>query len=248
MGLASGAVAGMVAITPAAGFVGPMASLLIGALAAIASFTAVRLRPRFGLDDALDVFAVHGVAATLGALLTGVFASTAVNPAGADGSLLLVGKQALGISVTLLFSGGVSFLLYKVVNALTPLPRRGARRVDRPRRGRGGRARVHHRRSRLRSGCGPDLRWKYPNTSRGCACRPRRALALPRTPHAPARACGDLPARCRRRPLPATPAAGPPAPIERLLFSTTCTGGMPAADALVTRTAPIAQPPGGIER
>ena len=121
VGLASGAVAGMVAITPAAGFVTPASSLVIGVLAAGASFAAVRLRPRLGLDDALDVFAVHGVAATLGALLTGVLASTAVNSAGADGSLLLVGKQALGVFTTLAFSGLVSFVLYKVVNAITPL-------------------------------------------------------------------------------------------------------------------------------
>jgi Amt family ammonium transporter len=121
VGLASGAVAGMVAITPAAGFVPPVASLVIGVLAAAASFTAVRYRPRLGLDDALDVFAVHGVAATLGALLTGVFASTSVNSGAADGSLGLVGKQAVGVVATLAFSGGVSFLLYKLVNAITPL-------------------------------------------------------------------------------------------------------------------------------
>jgi Amt family ammonium transporter len=121
VGLASGAVAGMVAITPAAGFVKPMAALALGALAALASFGAIRLRPKLGLDDALDVFAVHGVAATLGALLTGAFASTAVNAAGADGSLLLVGKQAVGVFVTMLFSGALSYGLYKLVGAITPL-------------------------------------------------------------------------------------------------------------------------------
>jgi len=121
VGLASGAVAGMVAITPAAGFVAPGSSLVIGALAALASFGAIRLRPRLGLDDSLDVFAVHGVAATLGALLTGVFASTAVNAAGADGSLGLVGKQAVGVFTTLLYSGALSFALYKLVGAITPL-------------------------------------------------------------------------------------------------------------------------------
>jgi Amt family ammonium transporter len=121
VGLASGAVAGMVAITPAAGFVTPMSGLLIGGLAALASFGAIRLRPRLGLDDSLDVFAVHGVAATLGALLTGVLASTAVNSAGADGSLALLGKQAVGVGVTMLFSGVVSFALYKLVGIITPL-------------------------------------------------------------------------------------------------------------------------------
>jgi Amt family ammonium transporter len=121
VGLASGAVAGMVAITPAAGFVPPMAGLAIGALAALASFGAVRLRPRLGLDDSLDVFAVHGVAATLGAVLTGAFASTAVNSAGADGSVALVAKQAMGIAVTLVWSGALSFGLLKLVGAITPL-------------------------------------------------------------------------------------------------------------------------------
>ncbi|HET6414294.1 MAG TPA: ammonium transporter [Anaeromyxobacter sp.] len=121
VGLASGAVAGLVAITPAAGFVTPLASLVVGALAAGASFAAVRIRPRLGLDDALDVFAVHGVAATVGALLTGALASTAINPGGADGSPLLVGKQMVGIAATLLYSGGLSFVLFKLVGALTPL-------------------------------------------------------------------------------------------------------------------------------
>ena len=121
VGLASGAVAGMVAITPAAGFVRPMAALALGALAAGASFTAVRFRPRLGLDDSLDVFAVHGVAATLGAVLTGAFASAAVNSAGADGSALLVAKQALGVTVTLVFSGVLSFGILKLVSLVTPL-------------------------------------------------------------------------------------------------------------------------------
>jgi Amt family ammonium transporter len=121
VGLASGAVAGMVAITPAAGFVTPLASLALGGLAALASFSAVRLRPRLGLDDSLDVFAVHGVAATLGALLTGVLASKAVNDGGADGSLALLGVQALGVVATLAWSAALSFALFKLVALVTPL-------------------------------------------------------------------------------------------------------------------------------
>lgn len=121
VGLASGAVAGMVAITPAAGFVGPMPALLLGALASLASFAAVRLRPRLGLDDSLDVFAVHGVAATVGAVLTGALASTAVNTGGADASLLLVAKQALGVTITLVWSGALSFAILKLVSLVTPL-------------------------------------------------------------------------------------------------------------------------------
>jgi Amt family ammonium transporter len=111
----------MVAITPASGFVTPVASLLIGALAGLASLLAVRLRPRLGVDDSLDVFAVHGVAATLGALLTGVFATKLVNPDGADGSLSLLGWQAVGVAVTFAWSGALSFVLYKLVGFVFPL-------------------------------------------------------------------------------------------------------------------------------
>jgi len=121
VGLASGAVAGMVAITPAAGFVTPASALLIGALAGIASLLAVRYRPRLGVDDSLDVFGVHGVAATLGALLTGLLATKLVNPGGADGGLGLMGWQAVGVLATLAWSGVLSFVLYKVVGAVFPL-------------------------------------------------------------------------------------------------------------------------------
>jgi len=121
VGLASGAVAGMVAITPAAGFVTPLASLGLGAVAALLSFGAVRVRPKLGLDDSLDVFAVHGVAATFGALATGLLATKAVNEAGADGSLALLGVQAVGVLVTFAWSGGLSFLLFKLVGIITPL-------------------------------------------------------------------------------------------------------------------------------
>jgi Amt family ammonium transporter len=121
VGIASGAVAGMVAITPAAGFVTPLSGIVLGTAAGLASFGAVRIRPRLGLDDSLDVFAVHGVGATVGALLTGVLATTAVNPAGADASLALLGKQALGVVVTLVYSGLLSFGILKLVALLTPL-------------------------------------------------------------------------------------------------------------------------------
>lgn len=121
IGLASGAVAGLVAITPAAGFVTPLAAIAIGALAALASLTAVRYRPRLGIDDSLDVFAVHGVAATIGALLTGVFATKSINPDAADGSVRLLGVQALGVLATYAWSAALSFALIKIVGAITPL-------------------------------------------------------------------------------------------------------------------------------
>jgi ammonium transporter, Amt family len=124
VGAATGAVVGLVAITPACGYVTPMASLLIGALAATASFWAVQLKHRFAADDALDVFACHGVAGIVGALLTGVFATKAANSGysgGIDGNWGQVGVQALGVTVTILFVGLGSFVLLKLIGAVMPL-------------------------------------------------------------------------------------------------------------------------------
>lgn len=130
VGGATGAVAGLVAITPAAGYVSPLAALAIGALAACASYAAIHLRNRTQIDDALDVFACHGVAGIVGALLTGVFATTSVNPAGADGLLAgnvrLFGVQALAVVVTIAFTAPVTALvlgrLAAVGSLRVPLP------------------------------------------------------------------------------------------------------------------------------
>ena len=113
VGAATGAVIGLVAITPAAGFVSTGSALAIGSLAAMVSYGAMQLRARTSVDDTLDVFACHGVAGIMGALLTGVFASKVVNPAGADGLLHgggfhQLGIQALAVSVTILLSGGLT--------------------------------------------------------------------------------------------------------------------------------------------
>ncbi|MDB4908757.1 MAG: ammonium transporter [Gemmatimonadetes bacterium] len=125
VGAATGAVVGLVAITPAAGFVTPPSALIIGALAAAASYGAMQLRARTQLDDALDVFACHGVAGILGAILTGVFASKAVNPAGADGLLAgnpgLVGIQAIAVLATMAFSGAVTAVVLVAIRAFMPL-------------------------------------------------------------------------------------------------------------------------------
>jgi Amt family ammonium transporter len=132
LGGASGAVAGLVAVTPAAGFVMPMASLVIGILAGAICYGAVSIKPAFGYDDALDVVGVHMVGGTLGALLTGVFATKDVNPAiptltlGLDGGLLygypsLMMKQAIAIVATYVFCGLGTFLLLSVINAIIPL-------------------------------------------------------------------------------------------------------------------------------
>jgi Amt family ammonium transporter len=125
LGAASGAVAGLVAITPAAGFVSPLASIAIGALGGIACFGVVAFRSKTGVDDSLDVFGVHGIGGTLGALLTGVFASKAINPAGADGLLAGNGKQlgvqALAVLITWVYSAVVTFVLLKSIDAVMGL-------------------------------------------------------------------------------------------------------------------------------
>ncbi len=125
LGAASGAVAGLVAITPASGFVGPVASILIGGIAGVICFSAVNLKARLGYDDSLDVVGVHCVGGTTGALLTGFFASKAVNPAGADGLLFgnpaQLGIQAVAVVATLVFAFVGAFILLKVVDALVGL-------------------------------------------------------------------------------------------------------------------------------
>ncbi|GGR08433.1 ammonium transporter [Deinococcus ruber] len=125
VGAATGAVVGLVAITPACGYVSPMASIVIGVVAASASFWAVQLKHRFRLDDALDVFACHGVAGIVGALLTGVFASKWVNQTIAggvvDGNWSQLGTQFIGVLTTLAFVGVGSFVLLKLIGLVMPL-------------------------------------------------------------------------------------------------------------------------------
>mgnify|MGYP002778634093 CR=1 FL=1 len=126
VGAATGAVVGLVAVTPAAGFVTPAGALALGALAAPASFAALHLRARTRLDDALDVFACHGVAGIVGALLTGVFATKAVNAAGADGLLAgggprLIGVQALAVVATMAFAGAFTAGILGAIRLVTAL-------------------------------------------------------------------------------------------------------------------------------
>ncbi|MBI2852215.1 MAG: ammonium transporter [Chloroflexi bacterium] len=123
LGTATGAVVGLVAITPAAGFVPPWAGIPIGAIAAIISYYTMLFRARkMGLDESLDVWACHGMGGTWGAIATGIFASAAVNSAGADGLLAgnaaLLGKQFIGVAAVWGFSFGVSWVLAKVVKAV----------------------------------------------------------------------------------------------------------------------------------
>jgi Amt family ammonium transporter len=125
VGGATGIVVGLVAITPAAGFVSPMGALALGAIAAFPSYFAIVWRSRTRLDDSLDVFAGHGIGGTTGALLTGVFALKAWNSAGADG--LLAGNpgqlavQALGVATSLVYAGVMTFVILKLLGLVTVL-------------------------------------------------------------------------------------------------------------------------------
>ncbi len=119
LGAASGAVAGLVAITPGSGFVSPISSVIIGGAAGIICYTAVMMKARFGYDDALDVVGVHGVGGVFGAVATGIFASKAINPAGADG--LIYGNwstflhQLIAVGATVAFAAvGTTVILYGV--------------------------------------------------------------------------------------------------------------------------------------
>ncbi|HYB89475.1 MAG TPA: ammonium transporter [Candidatus Binataceae bacterium] len=125
LGAASGAVAGLVAITPASGFVGPLAALAIGGVAGVLCYFAVRLKALFGYDDALDVVGVHGAGGTWGAIATGIFASVAVNSAGADGLLYghpgQVVVQVIAVGATIAFAFVGSLVLLKIVDATVGL-------------------------------------------------------------------------------------------------------------------------------
>ncbi len=125
LGLASGAVGGLVAITPAAGFVNITGAIVIGIAAGIIPFFAVAaLKPKLGYDDTLDAFGIHGIGGTVGAILTGVFADPAINEAGKGllfgnpGQLLI---QLIAVAVTFVYSGLVTFIIFKVVKTLVGL-------------------------------------------------------------------------------------------------------------------------------
>jgi Amt family ammonium transporter len=125
VGISIGAVAGMVAITPAAGYVAPSVSILIGLVAGVASNLVSNWRARTRLDDSLDVFACHGMGAIWGMLATGIFASAALNSAGANGLAYgnpgLLGVQAFAIVVVAAFSFFGSYALLKLINLFTPV-------------------------------------------------------------------------------------------------------------------------------
>jgi Amt family ammonium transporter len=112
LGLASGAVAGLVAITPAAGFVNPQGALIIGLIAGAGCYaSAVWLKKIFGYDDSLDAFGVHGIGGIIGALLTGLLADASINSLGAGASVM---KQLMGVGVTIVWSGVATWIILMV--------------------------------------------------------------------------------------------------------------------------------------
>jgi len=120
LGAASGAVAGLVAITPASGFVGPMSAIVIGLVAGFICYYAINLKTKLGYDDSLDVVGVHGVGGTWGALATGLFASKAINSAGNDGLFFgnpsLLGIQALSVVSAWVYSFVVTLIILKILD------------------------------------------------------------------------------------------------------------------------------------
>ena len=120
LGAASGAVAGLVAITPAAGFVGPVSAVIIGVVAGVLCYGAVMMKGRIGYDDSLDVVGVHGVGGTWGALATGLFASVAVNAGGANGLFFGNPKQLVvqagAVCASAVYAFLVTWVLFKVLD------------------------------------------------------------------------------------------------------------------------------------
>lgn len=125
LGLISGAVAGLVAITPAAGFVTPVAAIIIGFIGGILCFLGIMLKTKLGYDDSLDAVGVHGLGGTWGALATGLFATKTVNPAGSDGlfygNASLLGIQAITVLVGWIYAAVLTFIILKMLDAMMGL-------------------------------------------------------------------------------------------------------------------------------
>jgi len=124
LGIASGAVAGLVAITPAAGLVGPMGAIILGLIAGVVCLWAVSgLKKSLGYDDSLDVFGIHAVGGIIGAIGTGIFVSPALGGVGVDGYSMgaQVLTQATGVAITIVWSGVVAFVCFKIVDLVMGL-------------------------------------------------------------------------------------------------------------------------------
>lgn len=125
LGAASGAIAGLATVTPAAGFVGPNAAVIIGLLAGCCCYYGVSLKSRLGYDDSLDVVGIHGLGGILGTISLGIFASKAINPGGADGLLAgnaaFFGTQVFGVAVVGIYAFAASWILLKITNVIMGL-------------------------------------------------------------------------------------------------------------------------------
>lgn len=125
LGAATGAVAGLAAVTPGSGFVGPMGAMAIGIVVSVLCYFAITLKNRFHYDDSLDVFGVHGIGGAWGVLAVGIFASRLINPSGANGLLSggasLISKQIVGILAVAGFSLVMTFILLKITAVIAPL-------------------------------------------------------------------------------------------------------------------------------
>jgi len=124
LGILSGAIAGLVAITPAAGFVGPVGAFFIGLIAGITCYWAsTKLKNKFGYDDSLDVFGIHGAGGTVGALLTGIFAKEAIGGAAGllEGNIGQLWTQFIGVGFTIIYTGVLTYIILKIVGLITPL-------------------------------------------------------------------------------------------------------------------------------
>jgi len=134
VGAATGAVVGLVTITPACGYVSPMAAIVIGAAGALTSFVAIQLMGKTKIDDTLDVFACHGMGGTVGSILTGVFASKALNSAGADGLLYgdasLLWKQVLAVAASIVLAMGMTVIILLVLKLTVGLRAEGEDEVS----------------------------------------------------------------------------------------------------------------------
>jgi Amt family ammonium transporter len=133
VGCATAIVVGLVAVTPAAGYISPMSAIALGAIAAVPSYFALVLRGKTSLDDSLDVIAAHGIGGTVGALLTGVFADKSLNGL-ADGALFgnpgQVAVQGAAILAAIVYSGGMSFVLLKMISLFVPLRASASEEVE----------------------------------------------------------------------------------------------------------------------
>jgi len=131
LGILSGAIAGLVAVTPASGFVNPTGALIIGVLAGVGCYIAsVHVKKALGYDDSLDVFGVHGIGGIIGAVLTGVFADAVINEAGKDASVV---TQIYGVAVTIVYTAvasAVILLVIKAVIGLRPSPQEEEEGLD----------------------------------------------------------------------------------------------------------------------